>query len=222
MAVLVAGIGYIGAQLVRDLLTSGEEVVGVDNLFATDALAIERLAASPRWHFVRGNFGNPRVLAEAFAQRPISAVYCLAAQASAHPRAATPRYTESSNLLAPRTLLEAMAALHLSTGVSGISGGLVAKLYMDPWMLGEIALEPFLGAGAGVAIISVGLFGTTTTIFGVGVSGLGGLEYTFPDTPFSVFAEIGLSVSVLPSIGFGPLVDLGIRFDFPASVEAPL
>lgn len=121
-----------------------------------------------------------------------------------------------------RTLLEAMAALHLSTGVSGISGGLVAKLYMDPWMLGEIALEPFLGAGAGVAIVSVGLFGTTTTIFGVGVSGLGGLEYTFPDTPFSVFAEIGLSVSVLPSIGFGPLVDLGIRFDFPASVEAPL
>lgn len=120
------------------------------------------------------------------------------------------------------TLLEAMAALHLSTGVSGISGGLVAKLYMDPWMLGEIALEPFLGAGAGVAIISVGLFGTTTTVFGVGVSGLGGLEYTFADTPFSVFAEIGLSVSVLPSIGFGALVDLGIRFDFPASVEAPL
>lgn len=91
-----------------DLLASGEEVVVVDNLFATDAAAIERLAAHPRCHFVSGSFGNPRVLAAAFACSPISTVYCLAAQASAHPKAAAPRYTESSNLLAPRLLLEAM------------------------------------------------------------------------------------------------------------------
>lgn len=121
-----------------------------------------------------------------------------------------------------RTLLEAMAALHLETGVSGVSGLLIAKLYMDPWMLGDIALEPFLGAGVQAAIISVALFGASTTVFGVGVGGLGGLEYSIPDTPFSVFAEVGLAVSILPSIGFSPLVDLGVRFDFSASVEAPL
>lgn len=108
MAVLTVGVGYIGAQLVTDLLAQGEEVVAVDNLFSTDAQAIARLAEHPRCLFIRGSLADRKTLAAAFDHRDISTVFCLAAQASAHPRAAAPRYTEFTNLLAPRILLDAM------------------------------------------------------------------------------------------------------------------
>lgn len=106
----MAGLGYIGAQLAADLLEAGERVVGVDNLFATDSRAIARLR---KWHsfsFVRGSIASRQTLARAFGAAPIDFVFALAAQASAHPEAASPRYTETTNLLAPRLLLEAAVA----------------------------------------------------------------------------------------------------------------
>ncbi|MBI2863185.1 MAG: NAD(P)-dependent oxidoreductase [Chloroflexi bacterium] len=118
MAVLVTGVGYIGAQLVKDLLADGEEVVAVDNLFSTDASAIALLQKdhNSRFHFVKGNAGRPAVLRQAFETCPqIDLVFGLAAQSSAHPDAASPRYTENTNLLAPRLLLEAMVSYGVRT-----------------------------------------------------------------------------------------------------------
>jgi len=109
MAVLVTGIGYIGARLVERLLDRGEEVIGLDNLFSTDRKALRKLARHPRFHLLRGSVANPKALEAAFAYGPrVETVYHLAAQASGHPEAASARYTETTNLLGPRLLLEAM------------------------------------------------------------------------------------------------------------------
>lgn len=103
-------MGYIGAELARQLLAAGETVVGVDNFFSTDAGTVRALAARPGFTFVRGSIASPRTLERAFAAAPVETLFALAAQASAHPAAASPRYTETTNLLAPRFLFEAAAA----------------------------------------------------------------------------------------------------------------
>lgn len=121
LAQLVAGLGYIGAELARQLLAAGEAVVGVDNLFSTDAVAVRALATNPRFTLVQGSIASPKTLARAFAVARISSVFALAAQASAHPAVASPRYTETANLLAPRLLLEAAAAHRVGTVVYGSS-----------------------------------------------------------------------------------------------------
>lgn len=122
MAVLVTGVGYIGAALVHDLLRRGEQVVAVDNFFSTDREAVDRLRGSERLAFVRGSVNSRATLAKAFAGGPrITTVYSLAAQSSAHPEAAPARYTELTNLLSPRLLLEAMREFGATKIVYGSS-----------------------------------------------------------------------------------------------------
>ena len=109
MAVLVTGIGYIGARLVERLLERGEEVIGLDNFFSTDKKTLLRLARHPRAHFLKGSITNPKAVESAFSLGPhIEVVYHLAAQASGHPEAANSRYTEATNLTGPRLLLDIM------------------------------------------------------------------------------------------------------------------
>ncbi|TAK35281.1 MAG: NAD(P)-dependent oxidoreductase [Chloroflexota bacterium] len=115
MAVLVTGVGYIGSRLVVDLLEHGQEVVAIDNHFSTDAIALERLKQRAGFHFVHGDVGDRQVIQKALGLRPIEAVFSLAAQSSGHPQAADPRYTETTNLLAPRLLLDAMLAYGIET-----------------------------------------------------------------------------------------------------------
>ncbi len=115
MAVLVAGVGYIGAKLVEDLLARGEEVMAIDNFFSTSRRAIERFCQHERFTFIKGNITDSRALSSAFSVAPISTVYALAAQASAHPAAATPRYTENTNLIGHRLLLDASKAAGAKT-----------------------------------------------------------------------------------------------------------
>ena len=107
MAILVAGLGYIGAALAERLLRAGERVVGIDNGFATDRPVLARLAEHPAFRLVEGSVTSPRTIARAFARQPIEVVYQLAAQASAHPAAASSRYTETTNLTGPRVVLDA-------------------------------------------------------------------------------------------------------------------
>ena len=107
MAVLLTGVGYIGAALAQALLRDGARVVAIDNGFATDRRALVALAASERFWLIEGSVSAPRVVARAFAAEPIDTVYHLAAQASAHPRAAPARYTELTNLSGPRVVCEA-------------------------------------------------------------------------------------------------------------------
>lgn len=120
MATLVTGIGYIGAKLVDELLRRGESVVAIDNLFSTDRRAVERLRRRDEVTFIRGSVNSPATLATAFSSQPrITTVFCLAAQSSGHPDAASARYTEITNLLSPRLLLDEMRKHEVDTIVYG-------------------------------------------------------------------------------------------------------
>lgn len=107
MAVLVAGLGYIGAALAETLLERGEQVVALDNRFSTDNQAIARLVAAGV-QFVSGDIAVPADVESALRQAPIETVYLFAAQSSAHPRAADAVYTERTNLRGPRVVLDAL------------------------------------------------------------------------------------------------------------------
>jgi nucleoside-diphosphate-sugar epimerase len=107
LAVLVTGIGYMGAALVEALLARGESVVGLDNLFSTDDSVLANLTRSGLT-LIEGDVADPASVELAFAHGPITTVYHFAAQASAHPDAADAAYTERTNLQGPRVVLDAM------------------------------------------------------------------------------------------------------------------
>ena len=122
MGSLVTGTGYIGIRLAQVLLDSGERVVGLDNLFSTDLAAIEQLAKRPEFTFMEGDVRDEDAVRRAFeAGTPIDTVYHLAAQASGNPAAAPMRYTEETNLVGPRVVLEQACAGGVSTFVFGSS-----------------------------------------------------------------------------------------------------
>lgn len=107
MAILVTGIGYMGAALVEALLARGERVVGVDNRFSTDEAILAGLVARGL-DLIDGDVADSQAVETAFARGPIATVYHFAAQASAHPAAADTAYTERTNLQGPRVVLDAM------------------------------------------------------------------------------------------------------------------
>ncbi len=110
MTSVVFGVGYVGSRLVQELLYGAREVVGVDNLFATDRRAIDSFGRSPGFRFVEGSIVDPVAVGRAFdAADEVEAIYLLAAQASAHPAAASAEYTEETNLRGPRIVLDAVA-----------------------------------------------------------------------------------------------------------------
>jgi len=108
--VLVLGAGYIGAALIQRLCAEGAQVVAVDNWFATDEAQVQALADrfADLLDLRRCDIRDAHTLEHAFAAaEPIETVYLIAAQASAHADAATPEYTEETNLRGPRLVLEA-------------------------------------------------------------------------------------------------------------------
>lgn len=120
MGSLVTGTGYIGARLAHLLLDRGEQVVGLDNFFSTDPCAVDALAARPGFAFVQGDVRNEAVVRRAFETGiPIDTVYHLAAQASGSPSAAPMRYTEETNLIGSRIVLEQACAAGAATFVFG-------------------------------------------------------------------------------------------------------
>ncbi|HZO29123.1 MAG TPA: NAD(P)-dependent oxidoreductase [Chloroflexota bacterium] len=123
MTALITGIGYIGAALAEALLADGEQVVGLENGFSTVPAVVNRLAKHPRFTLVRGSINSARSIERAFAAAGdgVDVVYHLAAQASAHPQAAPPSYTEQTNLVAPRLVYEAAARHGARTFVYGSS-----------------------------------------------------------------------------------------------------
>lgn len=110
MAVLVAGVGYIGAALAARLLRDGERVVALDNGFSTDLAAVGKLAGLGDFHLVQGSVTSARSVRRAFARGPFEVVYHLAAQASAYYPPGLARYTELTNLGGPRRVFTAAIA----------------------------------------------------------------------------------------------------------------
>ncbi len=110
VAILVFGIGYIGSRLVQEYLCEGRDVVGFDNFFASDRPAIAGFAQSPGFIFVDGSITSSKDIDRALdvASPDLESVFILAAQASAHPDAASAEYTEEVNLRGPRLVVEAL------------------------------------------------------------------------------------------------------------------
>lgn len=127
MSVLITGLGYIGAQLAEALLASGERVVAIENFFSTPRQALAALRRHPSLTLIEGSISQPRVFRRAFTESGIRAVVHLAAQPSAHPQAASARYTELTNLGGARLALEAT----LEHGVERFVLGSSFKVYGD-------------------------------------------------------------------------------------------
>ncbi|MBA2448439.1 MAG: NAD(P)-dependent oxidoreductase, partial [Chloroflexi bacterium] len=115
----------IGSALARTLLDRGERVIGLENGFSIQPSALRRLADDPGWQLVRGSVNSVGSIERAFAAagrgERVETVYHLAAQASAHPEAARPSYTEATNLVAPRFVFEAAARHRVERFVYGSS-----------------------------------------------------------------------------------------------------
>jgi UDP-glucose 4-epimerase len=106
VAIVLTGVGYIGLPLLRQLQARGEHVVALDNFFSTPR---ELLPSDVE--VLDGDVSEPAAVARAF-QRASSAdekllVYHLAAQPSAAVAARDPGYTERTNLVGARVVLEA-------------------------------------------------------------------------------------------------------------------
>jgi nucleoside-diphosphate-sugar epimerase len=106
VAILLTGVGYIGLALLRRLQARGERVVGLDNFFSTprESLPVDLKV-------LEGDVAEPADLGRAFelassADRGLT-VYHLAAQPSAAIAARDPAYTERTNLVGARLVLEA-------------------------------------------------------------------------------------------------------------------
>jgi len=88
----------------------------------------------------------------------------------------------------------------------GLAVSATAKLYLSEINIAGLPSRPFAGAG-------VSLFLGRALV--TGLHALAGLEMAIPQTPLSIFGELGLSyVSFLGFGGIGIAGDLGVRYDF--------
>ncbi|MAG35430.1 MAG: hypothetical protein CL878_04170 [Dehalococcoidia bacterium] len=108
MTVAITGLGYFGSLLAQRLLSAGNRVVALENGFATDAAAAASLGQQPGCNVIEGSVCDLDTVEALFADEQVQCVVHLAAQASAHPDAASPAYTEEVNLRGPRIVLDAM------------------------------------------------------------------------------------------------------------------
>jgi UDP-glucose 4-epimerase len=107
---LLTGVGYIGLSLLRRLQARGERVISLDNFFSTP-----RELVPSDVPVVEGDVAEPADVARAFDRATSSddgggerlVVYHLAAQPSAAIAARDPAYTERTNLVGARVVLEA-------------------------------------------------------------------------------------------------------------------
>jgi nucleoside-diphosphate-sugar epimerase len=104
---VVFGLGYIGAELARQLLTAGRRVVGLDNGFSTPRVVWDGLKGLGDFEVVVGDVADAGTVDAVFrAAGLVDVVFFTAAQASAHPDAAPWAYTERTNITGFRTALD--------------------------------------------------------------------------------------------------------------------
>jgi nucleoside-diphosphate-sugar epimerase len=99
--ILVLGAGYVGAEVARQALARGDEVVLADNWYATEQGQLAGLAARVETVDIRQRNELAPLLAEGFDR-----VVLLAAQASRPLSVTEPDYTEETNLTGTRLVAE--------------------------------------------------------------------------------------------------------------------
>ena len=116
MHIFITGVaGFIGANAAGQLLASGHQVTGIDNLndYYDPALKkdrLQRLEGDNKFQFVTGSIQDPGVLADLFADNGFDAVIHMAAQAGVRYSIDNPRSYLDSNLIGTFELLEAARA----------------------------------------------------------------------------------------------------------------
>lgn len=103
MRILVAGAaGFLGSHLCDRLISRGDEVVAIDNLFTGSTENIRRLIGNPRFTFVNHDVSQP------FAGR-FHQIYNLACPASPPHYQRDPLYTARTNFIGTDNLLKLAA-----------------------------------------------------------------------------------------------------------------
>jgi len=104
VAIVLTGVGYIGAELLGRLLGRGERVVGLDNFYSTPRDAIP---SADGFELVEGDVADPHDVSRAFDRAgDCPLVYHLAAQPSAALAVRDAAYTERANLTGARLVLQ--------------------------------------------------------------------------------------------------------------------
>jgi UDP-glucose 4-epimerase len=104
MRILVTGgAGYVGSVCVGELIQRGQEVLALDNLSAGHRVAIPQSAL-----FIRGDFGDARLLDDLFSHYKIEAVFHFAARSLIPESMTNPEDFFENNVAAGLRLLQAM------------------------------------------------------------------------------------------------------------------
>jgi nucleoside-diphosphate-sugar epimerase len=126
MNLLVLGAGYIGAEVARQALSRGDDVVLADNWYATDRAQVSGLGARVETVDIREREAVAPLLAQGFDR-----LVLLAAQASRPISFSDPDYTEQTNLTGTRVVAELVppetfvafgSSLHVYGGGPRLSG----------------------------------------------------------------------------------------------------
>ena len=133
MAVLLTGLGYVGAALAQRLAERGERVVALENFFCTRRESLAHIPA----HLIEGDVARPSDVARLFdAAADASVVFHLAAQPSAAIAVRDPETTERTNLTGSRIVLQAAA----DRGIPVVFGGSF-RVYGDAFSAHAIVTE---------------------------------------------------------------------------------
>lgn len=129
--VLVTGCaGFIGSNLVDDLLSKGRVVVGIDNLSTGNIHYLEKALRNPNFIFIEQDLQNASELPVYFLG--INTVFHLAANADVRFGGLRPRIDLEQNTIVTHNVLEAMRLSNVKRIVFSSTGSIYGESSMNP------------------------------------------------------------------------------------------
>ncbi|MEA2020128.1 MAG: UDP-glucuronic acid decarboxylase family protein [Patescibacteria group bacterium] len=100
--ILITGVtGFIGTNLVKELLSRGHKVVGIDNFYASSRERLQLFADEENFRFLEADIRNPLEI-----EGEIDQIYNLACPASPPVYQKEPLYTLETNIMGMKNVLE--------------------------------------------------------------------------------------------------------------------
>ncbi|RAU36897.1 UDP-glucose 4-epimerase GalE [Enterobacter sp. ECC-175] len=130
MILITGGAGYIGSHTAVELLSSGYEVVIIDNFANSSSDVIDKIKylSGQDFHFYEGDVNNKDLLRKIFSKHLISDVIHFAGLKSVSESIEKPIDYYTNNVIGTLTLVEAM----LCAGVNNIIFSSSATVYGEP------------------------------------------------------------------------------------------